>query len=262
MIPFYFGAGRRRLFGIYDPACRPAVGSRAAVLCHPWGSEYLHAHRNMRQLAIRLALTGFHALRFDYFGTGDSSGEMTEADLQGWVSDIEVAIDELRDMTGATRVALIGLRLGATLAATVAVKRPKDVNALVLWDPVVFGEEYLQELHLGSASVSQATARPLAAPSDFDVAREIGGFILTHSMAREFQAINLLTLIPPLSARTLIISTDALSSYDALLTLLSKLNHGSLAIEQMQDILPWVEDLTKQGAIAVNVLRRIIQWLE
>ena len=71
MTPFYFGAGPQRLFGIYEPAVLTGRGKRGAVLCYPWGPEYVHAHRVMRQLAIKLAGAGVHTLRFDFFGTGD-----------------------------------------------------------------------------------------------------------------------------------------------------------------------------------------------
>ena len=69
------------------------------VLCYPWGSEYIHAHRALRQLATRLSMAGFHTLRFDYFGTGDSAGEMEDADLGVWEDDIETAIEELKKDT-------------------------------------------------------------------------------------------------------------------------------------------------------------------
>ena len=143
---FYFGAQERRLLGIYE-AARRARPNRAVVLCYPWGAEYIHGYRSMRQLAKMLTANGIHTLRFDYFGTGDSAGSTTEGDVSGWETDIQSAIEELMDTTGATQVSLVGLRLGATLAANVAVRAGPVVNSLVLWDPVVSGAEYLTELH-------------------------------------------------------------------------------------------------------------------
>ena len=87
----------------------------------------------MRLLANMLAAAGTHVLRFDYFGTGDSAGNMEDADLGAWFGDVETAVDELRDTIDAPQVALVGLRLGATLAGTVASMRRTDVNGLVLW---------------------------------------------------------------------------------------------------------------------------------
>jgi pimeloyl-ACP methyl ester carboxylesterase len=138
--PLYLGTQERRLFAVYEPAAVKDRTARAAVLCQPWGAEYVYAHRSMRQLAVKLSARGFHTLRFDYFGTGDSGGEDAEADPDAAVADIETAADGLQDMLGVARVALIGLRLGATLAARAAMRR-KELDALVLWDPIIPPEE-------------------------------------------------------------------------------------------------------------------------
>jgi pimeloyl-ACP methyl ester carboxylesterase len=96
----------------------------------------VHAHRTLRQLALKLTSLGYHTLRFDYFGTGDSAGEIAHIDPAGMQSDLESAIEAAQDIAGADRVALIGLRLGANLAAHVAALHCSDLEALVLWDPI------------------------------------------------------------------------------------------------------------------------------
>jgi len=139
--PLYLGTRERRLFAVYEPAAVRDRRTRAAVLCHPWGAEYVYAHRTMRQLAVKLSAIGFHTLRFDYFGTGDSGGEDSEANPAAAEVDVESAIEGLQDIVGVARVALIGLRLGATLAARTAMRREENVEALVLWDPIVSPED-------------------------------------------------------------------------------------------------------------------------
>jgi pimeloyl-ACP methyl ester carboxylesterase len=139
--PLYLGTQERRLFALYEPAAVKERRTRAAVLCYPWGAEYTYAHRTMRQLAVKLSTRGFHTLRFDYFGTGDSGGEDSEASPAAAEVDVESAIEGLKDIVGVAQVALIGLRLGATLAARAAMRRKENVEALVLWDPIVLPEE-------------------------------------------------------------------------------------------------------------------------
>jgi uncharacterized protein len=139
--PLYLGTQERRLFAAYEPAAVKEGRTRAAVLCHPWGAEYVYAHRTMRQLAVKLSACGFHTLRFDYFGTGDSGGGDSEANPAAAETDVESAIEGLQDIVGAARVTLVGLRLGATLAARAAMRREENVEALVLWDPIVSPEE-------------------------------------------------------------------------------------------------------------------------
>jgi uncharacterized protein len=135
--PFFFGTPERRLFGIHTPAASRAGKPRAALLCQPWGDEYIYAHRSMRQLAIRLSLAGFHALRFDYFGSGDSAGEECDTDVAGMQADVVTAIETLKDLAAAEKVSLIGLRAGANIAAITAAGLPAAIEALVLWDPIL-----------------------------------------------------------------------------------------------------------------------------
>src|SRR6201996_7552654 len=120
MNPLFFGSTGRQLFGIYEPAAAGTSGKRAAVICYPWGPEYINSHRSLRQLTLKLSAIGYHTLRFDYYGTGDSGGDASDADLVGWEADLKSAIDEISEMTGVTRVTLIGLRLGGSIAANVA----------------------------------------------------------------------------------------------------------------------------------------------
>jgi pimeloyl-ACP methyl ester carboxylesterase len=145
MQPFYFGSSQQQLFGVYHAPARGGARNAGVVLCHPLGHEYLRAHRAFRNLAVALAEQGFHVLRFDYFGSGDSGGEGEDTSLDRCIADLGIAIDELKDMSGVSKVSLIGLRLGATFAALAARKR-LDIDRLVLWDPVLDGRRYLAEL--------------------------------------------------------------------------------------------------------------------
>jgi hypothetical protein len=120
---------------------RPA----AVVLCQPYGHEYLRSHRAFRLLAERLAQAGFPALRFDYRGTGDSAGDEQAADLERWREDVRAAAEWCRARSGRTRLCAVGLRLGASLVALES-SRDRGFDAAVLWDPVVTGRSYLEEL--------------------------------------------------------------------------------------------------------------------
>jgi pimeloyl-ACP methyl ester carboxylesterase len=257
MTPFYFGSGDRQLFGIYDPALSGSDWTHAIIFCHPWGSEYLHAHRTLRQLSTKLARAGFHVLRFDYFGTGDSSGEITEATLSGWEADIGLAIDEIKDMTRATKVALVGLRLGAALAAQVAARRLENLDALVLWDPVLSGGEYVSELLSPSPPSVQTAPRQSDGSDD-----EVQGFLLTAKMRREILAIDLLSFLPEIPVQTLIVTTAPRPSHDALSAVRSEVARSSPLVETLVDSSPWIEDPTRIGALPVAVMQRIVQWLE
>lgn len=142
----YFGANGRSLLGTLHFSPRLHAGSAAVLLCNPFGEEAARAHRAYRVLAGKLQDAGYAALRFDYSGTGDSSGEAADCTVEEWLDDLEAAIGELRRQSGSPRVVLVGLRFGATLAALCAQRQQLRGAHLVLWDPVVRGDRYLEEL--------------------------------------------------------------------------------------------------------------------
>lgn len=146
MRPFFFGRAECPLFGIHHPPLTRGAAAGAALLCNPFGQEAIRAHRIYRVMAGKLARAGWHVLRFDYFGTGDSSGASEEGGEAQWIEDVLDASDELASSTGVSRLAWIGLRYGATLAALAAERAPRELAELVLWDPIVDGRVYLSEL--------------------------------------------------------------------------------------------------------------------
>ena len=167
-------------------------GDVAVLLCPAMTRDLLDAHHSFRLLAATLAEAGYPTLRFHYAGTGDS-GEDAGADCwSAWQASTDAAIDYLRAATGATRVVLAGLRIGATLAALAAARR-SDIAGLMLLAPVLRGQSYMrqltveaqlqgsgavagldfQELHLSApeiARISQVDLRRLALPAGLKVA--------------------------------------------------------------------------------------------
>lgn len=141
--PFYFGRPPTERFGVYHHPSAPPTG--AVVLCYPLGLEYVRAHRAYRNLALSLCRAGMATLRFDYIGSGDSSGDVDEGGLTQWRQDVDAAIDEVKRRSGLTRVTLIGLRFGAALAALSATRRD-DIQDALFWDPVLDGRAYLAGL--------------------------------------------------------------------------------------------------------------------
>ena len=251
MTPLFFGSAQRRLFGAYEAPRAGAAGTRAVLLCQPWGQEYIRAHRSVRRLASLLSASGRHVMRFDYFGTGDSMGNARDVTLAGWEKDIETAIEELRDTSGATRVALVGLRMGATLAARVASRNKKTVEALVMWDPVVSGPEYVEELLLSRRSAEVDGDVPL-----------VRGFPLPGSLADEMRALDLSELVPVFPAQTRVVFSAPLHSHQKLRSELDSAGRTDVVVEQVEELLAWVEYRDYgAGAIPAKLLDTIAQWV-
>jgi alpha-beta hydrolase superfamily lysophospholipase len=141
-VPLWLGSPERPLFAWLDLPAGPVAG--AAVLCPAMGLESAYSSRALRDLAHRLGASGWATLRFDYAATGDSAGTWTDPDLVAeWLRGIRVAIDYARAL-GTPRVAVVGLRIGATLAAA-ELNRGGAVDDFVLWDPCVTGRVFLRE---------------------------------------------------------------------------------------------------------------------
>jgi pimeloyl-ACP methyl ester carboxylesterase len=141
----YFGA-KRQLLGAFHIAQRLQPRSTAVLLCNPFGEEASRSHRTFRVLATQLERAGFSVLRFDYSGTGDSLGSGDDATVDAWIADIGIAAEALQQASGVKKVALVGLRLGATLAMLASARGGLRPRQLVMWDPIVDGAAYLREL--------------------------------------------------------------------------------------------------------------------
>jgi exosortase A-associated hydrolase 2 len=158
--PFFFAREDARLFGILHSPQGPAK-PLAFVMSHPFGEEKLWSHRVFVSCARALAERGHAVLRFDYCGAGDSSGMSADTSLASHLADLQAAIRTLEQrIPSVERIGLIGLRLGASLAA-VLLESTNDSPRLrsvplVLWDPILDGDAYFQELLRSNLSTQLA----------------------------------------------------------------------------------------------------------
>ncbi|MEZ4266447.1 MAG: alpha/beta fold hydrolase [Myxococcota bacterium] len=248
--PRRFGAPDRRLYGTYHAATGRGRGGLAAVICNPWGAEALRAHRSLRVLAETLARSRYHVLRFDYFGTGDSDGGLTDGSVAGWVSDIASAASELRALSGASRVVLVGLRLGGALA-TLAAQQDPDVDGVVLWDPVCSGSAWLQDLLGPAADASRGVA-------------EVDGLPLTETLRADIASITPARLASPTDhpglRRVLALTTTPAPGQAELRRLLAPAA-THFQWDAVAAPVAWVEHgFFGPGPIAAPVIQRIAAW--
>ena len=142
---FFFKNNTQNIFSVLHTP-KETSSKVGWVLCHPFAEEKLWSHRVFVSLARFLSKRGCFVLRFDYRGHGDSDGEFQDISLDDQLSDIYKAVDTLTDKyPDINEIGLIGLRYGATLAS-IAAESNKKIKNLVLWDPILNLEDYLQEL--------------------------------------------------------------------------------------------------------------------
>lgn len=214
----------------------------------------------MRQLANLLAEAGVDSLRFDYYATGDSAGDDHEADLASMRKDILLAAEELISLSEATRVTLVGLRLGATLAAQTSVDLGKIVDGLVLWDPITDGSDYIQELYAVCRAQPIAVKEPAPRQASEGGGVEILGFPLTERIHAELRKLSLGAVAHDIPCPLQVIisgpETDRQRVQDALAS-------ASLtAIERIEHRPIWLEDWPRNsGEVPAKILQQIVPWV-
>lgn len=260
LTPFYFGPSDKQLFGLYHVPQPGQERDFGVVLCNPWGQEFVRAHRAISQLALRLARQGYPVLRFDFYGTGDSSGEDTCGTLGQWQVDLRTAIQELKRRSRVERVFLAGLRLGASLAALVASGRD-DVEGLVLWEPAVQGPEYLQDLttwheekqYYFLSNVKISTERT-----------ELLGFGLHETLLADLAGLDLLAMQRKPARRILVIENAAAlaEARPSVVRLREHLQALGAAVDYhlIESFRLWAEDPDK-GLVPQLILQAVISWL-
>jgi exosortase A-associated hydrolase 2 len=253
--PYFFGEPSSQLFACYH-APRGGPSQHGVVLCYPIGHEYIRAHRVYRLLASRLARAGFHVLRFDYFGTGDSAGEFEEASLRRWRDDIAAAVEQLRGF-GVRHVCLVGLRMGATLAMLVGTEH-EGLAGIVLWDPVVNGSEYLAEV----TALQQETLSSLgerASESTDGGLRELVGFPMTAAMVDEIERIDLLRVTRVPAAAALLVDSEEEAHQQPLRAHLESIGlHPQY--EHVPNPRPWTQNPYKM-LLPHSIVQTIVAWM-
>ena len=143
--PFFFENGEQRLFGVVHSPDK-SIADKCFLLIHPFGEEKLWSHRVFVNFARGAAKRGYPVLRFDLSGHGDSDDQTENCTLSNWLADIDLARTRMKAMFPDVKTtSFVGLRLGATLAYLSASQSRERTN-LILWEPILNGARYMQEL--------------------------------------------------------------------------------------------------------------------
>jgi dienelactone hydrolase len=161
-------------------------------------------------LSERAAAAGVPTLRFDYDGSGDSAGDDRDPErVRAWIESVQHAVDELKRATGVASVYVLGVRLGAALAA-LAVKDRGDVAGYIAVAPVVSGKHYMRELR--ALQMALSLHEPPAGWSAPDGEREAAGFVLTSETQAALSELDLAKSSVVPSRRILLLDREELPS--------------------------------------------------
>ena len=212
MEPFFLTGRHGALFCLYlVPHGR---APKAAILyLHPFAEE-MHKSRRMAALQARhLAANGYAVLQVDLTGCGDSACDFGDARWETWCDDVRRAHVWLKERAPGP-VMLWGLRSGAALAVVMA-EELSGVSRLLLWQPMINGELFLQQFlriklanEMLSAGQSHSGTNGLIARLKAGVAIEVGGYLLAPEMAAALQTLKLDHLAPPCPVEWFEVSTQ------------------------------------------------------
>lgn len=251
--PFFFGTEERPLFGIFRLTGRPR--NHGVVLCYPHAHEYIRCHRAFREIARRLVRAGYHVLTFDYYGCGDSGGEYENGRISGWCQDVSRAVDVMKEKLHLNLFCLLGLRLGASLAMMAAADRD-DIDALVLWDPIVSGKDLIEEM-LGMESTFPREKNP---PYKYSKDRyDVLGYPLTLDMIKDLEQIDLLALKTMSRDRVLVLETSEETGSGNLNEFLKKMGDG-VQYRHISEARIWLKE-PYEAIVPQQTLQSVVTWI-
>lgn len=253
MEAYYFG-DKEEIFGIYHEPDFEKDRQIGAVICNPLGQEYMRSHKAIRRLAQGLSDSGYHVLRFDYIGTGDSYKYEDEISLKDLLSNVEHSIAELKDSCGIDKIVVVGLRFGAALATIVS--QYTLIERMVLWNPVYYGESYLKEISVSYNNwLFGAFAKSKKTPG---VSFESHGFTMNKKLYSDIKSYKIENIISEHESKILIVHRE-----NTLNGMLDKTFKGTTEYIDSIDGEFWIkmEDEINKSLVPVQEINAIVNWL-
>ncbi len=150
-VPSYLSVGGEQLYTVRHPAHGEPRGK--VLLVGPFPSQRLYTYISWISWARLLAANGYEVLRFDYRGTGESTGRFEDMSFGTWLDDIGACAEHL-DHGESVPLVLHGLLLGGLLA-NIRFKSGCG-DGLMLWEPAPSGAKLLNEFLRGKLTEDMA----------------------------------------------------------------------------------------------------------
>jgi pimeloyl-ACP methyl ester carboxylesterase len=134
--PVFFDAKGEDLFGVFTRPDGEPNGVAVLTLFGAGPFPTLGKNQVRVRLARQLAELGYHVLRIDYRGIGESGGEPREPTLtELWVDDATGAVRWLRS-EGFNRIVIVGVCFGARTAIAIQAEVPELAGMVLIAPPV------------------------------------------------------------------------------------------------------------------------------
>ena len=258
--PMRFSHARRELFAVHLHPCGRAR-SHAVLLCNPFGQEAIRAHRVYRVLGDRMAAAGYDVLRFDYYASGDSAGDDSEWSLDGALADTIAAARELLRRSSASKLSLIGLRLGGNIAALASAGIDRYPAHLILLEPLTSGLRYIQDLERANVDTmagmfgSRWRIDPALRAFNLPVhATEVLGFSLSAAARAQIaRCIDARQAWPGTARSTFVLARDV-GAFKAWVALRDSLASPDIRVDRSDSDIDWATNSALNSAIVPRAL--------
>jgi exosortase A-associated hydrolase 2 len=204
---FFLPSPSGRVFAVHHLPRDPAAIRGHVLLVPPFNEEMNRCRSMMTLQAQAFALLGYGTLVVDLHGTGDSEGEFRDARWELWLDDLQAMHQWLQDQPGGCR-ALLGIRLGAILAAQLLSRLQAADTALMFWQPVLDGKTHLTQFlrvrmaaQLDRPNLPKETTASMRQQFAAGENVEVAGYEIHPDLARALDGARLADFRPPSGTR-------------------------------------------------------------
>ena len=237
----------------------------------PFNEELNRSRSMLTLLATRLNAEGYGLAIVDLYGTGDSSGNYVDASWEIWRQDI-VAVADWLENEGFSCIGLLGLRLGAMLAAEVLVKDAgKRFKKLLFWQPVTDGKIHLVQFlrirlaaNLERQTKEKETTKLLRSKLMDEGSVEVAGYEISRELAEAIDNTRMINYFEALQGAT-ILWLEHRNEADqplpkALTDTLSKCEENKLKLDFNTFVGPAFWQMHER-TLAPEVIEKTLDWL-
>ncbi len=192
--PVFLDGVNGRIFALH--MC-PISTPRAHILFLPPFCEEMNRCRHLvADQAKRFAKAGYSCLILDLYGTGDSEGELADANWDGWRADAMTGVQWCQQKYAIPFI-LWGLRLGALLALDLAAMYADQFRNLLLWQPVTNGKTFLTQIlrariaYLAGNELPPETTEEMRLSLQQGKNVEVAGYVLGGNLTGDIDNINM-----------------------------------------------------------------------
>ena len=225
----------------------------AVIIISPFGPEYMHCSRSVKILADHIAATGFHCVRYDPPGMGNSSADLEDENIWlKWLEAPQSLTQHLNNKFNIKNIILLGLRSGCLVMSELL--KSSEYAASIFWYPHTRGSHYIRGIQLLDSVLYENDKVQTGGTLDG------GGYPITESLQTEIKKINLLKQDFAGINKTLVINDKETTSK-------SKLNEHLLNndINTESIYLEGLDAMIKQVALSkvpFNNIDTICSWLK